>query len=506
MFKQIDAVFVNANNSQEVYQDLSKNYSAIETPIWAALLAKHCLSKGFNVEILDCEALNLTEKQSLDHIKYLNPRLICFVVYGQQPSASAQNMQGAVNLSLAIKQEIPDSKILFVGGYPSALPSETLLDNRSIDFVCQNEGVYTISELLKTDLKDVDNVPGLGFIYKNTNYVAFNKKAMLVRDVDLEKDLPGMAWHLLPLDKYRTSLWHALSNKTQRQPFASLYTSLGCPFACTFCCINSPFEKSSFRFWKPDFIIKEFDFLAKSGIKNVKIADEMFVLNENHFLRLCNLIIEQEYKFNIWAYARIDTVKERYLETLKKAGVNWLALGIESANQTVRKNVIKGRFDDIDIRSVVKKIRDHGINVIGNYIFGLPYDNHETMQETLNLALELNTEAVNFYSAMAYPGSKLYTESKEKGLILPITYSGFSQHSYDCQPLSTNFLSAQEVLKFRDEAWLKYHTNPNFLNLIKIKFGEEAYNETIKSTKIKLRRKLLGDEKIERESQESIRV
>jgi radical SAM superfamily enzyme YgiQ (UPF0313 family) len=147
----------------------------------------------------------------------------------------------------------------------------------------------------------------------------------------------------------------------------------------------------------------------------------------------------------------------------------------------------------VNIRDVVKKIRDYGINVAANYIFGLPEDNHETMQATLDLALEMNTEMANFYSAMAYPGSPLYGTAKQQGWKLPETYAGFSQHSYYCQPLPTKYLSARDVLAFRDQAWMKYHTNPNYLNLLRTKFGQIAADETLRSTQIKLKRKLLEE-------------
>ncbi|MFT5387236.1 MAG: anaerobic magnesium-protoporphyrin IX monomethyl ester cyclase, partial [Candidatus Omnitrophota bacterium] len=232
---------------------------------------------------------------------------------------------------------------------------------------------------------------------------------------------------------------------------------------------------------------------SQKGIRNIKIADELFVLNQNHFMKICELIIERGYDFNIWAYSRIDTVKEKYLETLKKAGVNWLALGIESGNTRVRKDVTKGKFEDVDIRDVVQKIRDHGINVIANYIFGLPEDDMESMQGTLDLAMEMNTEEANFYSAMAYPGSPLYGQAKKAGWKLPEEYSGYSQHSYDQQPLPTKYLTAAQVLKFRDDAWMTYHTNPAFLELLKNKFGQVAVDLTLESTKIKLKRKLLEE-------------
>ena len=204
-------------------------------------------------------------------------------------------------------------------------------------------------------------------------------------------------------------------------------------------------------------------------------------------------LIERDYGVNIWAYARIDTVKEEHLEKLKKAGFNWLALGIESGNDGVRKSVHKGRFDQINIHDVVKKIRNAGINVIGNYMFGLPEDDLGTMQQTLSLAQELNCEFANFYSVMAYPGSRLYNEAVEKGLKLPSSWIGYSQHSYECQPLPTNKISAKEVLEFRDYAFNEYYKNPDYLNMIEKKFGIEARKNILEMTNHKLKRKLLGN-------------
>ena len=70
----------------------------------------------------------------------------------------------------------------------------------------------------------------------------------------------------------------------------------------------------------------------------------------------------------MWAYARVDSVREDQLELFKKAGINWLCLGIEAGNQEVRKEIEKGRFQKVNIRAVVKSINDHGINILGNYI------------------------------------------------------------------------------------------------------------------------------------------
>src|SRR5271168_4296856 len=112
--KQLDVLFVHANASKKIYQDLAKDFSAIEPPIWAGMLANHCRYKGFSVNILDCEALHLDEQQSAEQIIGNIARLVCFVVYGQQPSASSQNMAGATALADIVKRSSPECKILFV--------------------------------------------------------------------------------------------------------------------------------------------------------------------------------------------------------------------------------------------------------------------------------------------------------------------------------------------------------------------------------------------------------
>ena len=252
-------------------------------------------------------------------------------------------------------------------------------------------------------------------------------------------------------------------------------------------------DSNIFRWWEPEFIIRQFDEIAAMGVKNVKIADELFVLNPRHFLKICELLIERDYGFNIWAYSRIDTCKPKYLETLKKAGVNWLGLGIENPNQVLRKEIHKDGFKEVRILDIIEQVRNAGINIGGNYIFGLPMDTEESLQETLDFALQNQTEMTNMYCAMAYPGSPLHLTAKEKGWALPQTYAGYSQHAYETLNLANDNLSAAQILGFRDKAWMTYHTDPSYLQLLQNRFGIKALEDVEKSTKIKLKRRLLGD-------------
>jgi hypothetical protein len=397
--KKLDILFVHPNASEKIYQDLSKKASAIEPPIWAGMLANHVRTRGFSSAILDCEAERFDWQTSAETIVDFKARVICFVVYGQQPSASSQNMTGAVGIANLVKQ-LTNTPIVFVGGHVAALPEEVLQED-CVDIVLLNEGVYAISNLLSTDfsIEQLRNCKGIGF---KDDGVVLNEPERIVPKSMLEQDLPGMAWDLLPeFSKYRTAPWHSWSNNTEQYSFAALYTSLGCPYKCSFCMINiinrtsnlpliTSEDSNSFRWWNPEFIIKQFDYFAENNIKNIKIADELFVLNPNHFQKICNLIIERGYDFNIWAYSRVDTCKPQYLDTLKKAGINWLGLGIENPNQALRQEIHKDHFVDVKITDLMQNMRDAGINIGGNYIFGLPMDTHESMQNTLDFARKVH--------------------------------------------------------------------------------------------------------------------
>jgi radical SAM superfamily enzyme YgiQ (UPF0313 family) len=170
-----------------------------------------------------------------------------------------------------------------------------------------------------------------------------------------------------------------------------------------------------------------------------------------------------------------------------------LGLGIENPNQSLRQEIHKDHFVDVKITDLMQNMRDAGISIGGNYIFGLPMDTHESMQNTLDFAMSNKTEMVNFYCAMAYPGSPLYRTAREKHWELPQTYSGYSQHSYDMLNLSNDNLTAKEIMAFRDQAFITYNSNPSYLQMLEDKFGAHARINMEETLKIKLKRKLLGD-------------
>ena len=499
--------FVVPSSAAKAYQDLAKVHSAIEPPTWALLLAQAVRAKGHEPCILDFDACPTTDEDASEQIASTKPKLVVFVLYGQNPNSGTTMMIGASSLAKQLRLSHPNLKIGFIGSHASALPHE-VIQYDYVDFAFINEGVYALFDLLDSDLKtDLDKIPGIW--YKEHGLPRPSAPGRIVQTKDMDTTMPGYAWDLLPkenylLDKYRAHFWHSNFLHEGRTPFAAIYTSLGCSFGCNFCMINIVNRTShaldtvstdsrGMRFWSPELMLKEFEYLYENGVRTVRLTDEMFFLNKKYYVPILEGIIARGMKFNFWAYARVDSVRKDQLELFKKAGVNWLALGIEAGNSQVRLEIDKGNFKQVDIRDVVKQIKDADINVLGNYMFGFPEDTMETMQETLDLALELNCEHANFYAAMALPGSPLYLEAKKNDWELPKTFDEFAFLSYDCKPLRTKALEAEQVLKFRDDAWHKYFTHKPFLELVENKFGIQSRQNVEEMSKIRLKRKLLGD-------------
>ena len=507
MKSQLDVVFVNADSSAAAYQGLADKFAAIEPPTWSLLLANSMRTVGFSVAIVDATAERLTHEQTVQRLIELDPRLVVFVVYGQNPNSGTINMVGNTECAALLKSAAPNLKICFVGSHTSALPLE-VISIPAIDIILLNEGVYALRNLLASDLdNDLRKIKGIG--HKKDGKPVLNTPELVVPNDKMDIDMPGYAWDLLPmltkpLDLYRAHFWHTKYKHHNRTPFAALYTSLGCRFKCDFCMINivnrvdnddaiASSHSPNMRFWSPEFMLLEFEKLANLGVEHIRISDEMFFLNQRYFEPLLKGLVDRDLKLQMWSYTRIDTVRERYLELFKSAGIEWLAVGIEAGNREVRREVSKGTFQLEDVSSVVGLIQQHDIGVAANYIFGFPDDTIDTMNQTLDLAIEMNTEMCNMYPCQALPGSPLHVKARQENWELPKTYQGYGFLSYDTFPLATKHVSASEVVRFRDSAWEKYHLNPRFLNLIEGKYGSESRTNIEDLAKVKLKRRILGD-------------
>jgi len=491
MNNKLDLLLINPGIYEQLYGILN-NIPGIEPPLWCALIAGFVREKGYMVKIIDANAENLSPKQIVYKISEYDPVLTGIIVLGSNPSASSTpKMITTRQILIELKKISSRTKTFLAGIHPSAVPEKTLVEE-NVDFICQGEGFHTISQLLEKlhsnlyNNEKIDEYKIDGLWYRKNGKIISNPPSQLIKNLD---ELPFPAWDLLPMEKYRAHNWHCFDNLDNRKKYGVIYTSLGCPYNCSYCNIHALYDgKPGIRFRSPEKVVEEICYLVKNyDIKNLKIFDELFALRESHVSRICDLIIEKGFDLNIWAYARVDTINEEMLKKMKRAGINWLAYGFESASIDVRKGVSK-KFNQDKIKKTVDITHMVGINIIGNFIFGLPDDNFDTMQKTLNMAKELNLEYINFYTAMAYPGSQLYNIAIENNIKLPETWSGYSQYDPGTLPMPTKYLTGMDVLNFRDSAFQEYFSNPKYLKMVEEKFGKNVVQHIEDMLRCKIRR------------------
>lgn len=486
---KLDVVFVIPANMPDFSGRRMKD--AIEPPAKARFMASYLMRRDVSVALIDPNVTDQTPEEVAREVAAANPHLVVLPVYGFNPSASTQTMPSARRHAEAIKEFAPDVPIIMSGTHPAAIPETTLNTEPAADYVCGGEGPITVHELLLALQSggDVRKVRSLS--YREDGGVFHTPSAPLI-DLNAEP-VSREAWRLMDPRKYRAHHWQAFyRGPEERGPYANPYAREGCPFHCSFCNIQAPFREgeslearanvNSYRTLRPELFLEEITFLVEEfGTRFFKIPDEMFGLG-NYPLELAKLIRNRfGDSLNFWAYYRVDTCKPENLELLRSAGFRWLPLGIEAAESTVRSGQDK-RFSDERIHEIVSRMRNAGVSLALNYIFGLPGDTMESMRKTLELACKLNGHYANFYCCQALPGSELYREARAKGYPLPERpggpgWAGHAQYGYESEPYYTgDALTPAQILRFRDDAHRAYYTRPDYRTMLLADpdFGEIA--------------------------------
>lgn len=488
----VDLVLIKPNDKKNVYGTIPGEYTAIDPPYWLALMGGYLRDEGINVVLLDAEHANEDPVETAKRVAALQPTLVGILSIGSNLTACTWKMHGSGVLANAIKAESSDLPIFMWGQHVSALPERTLKEE-TIDFVVVGEGFGTVRdlvEMLKQGGREFDQIDGLW--YKAGENIKGNNRIQFIKDLDA---LPVDGWDLLEDNHYRNHQQFAFEDLSKRDRYGCIMTSLGCPYQCTYCAICRFSGEKNIRYKSPERAIEEVDYwVKKHNVYYLRVYDECFTFNKEHVHRFCDLLIERGYKLSLWINARTDLVDEELLAKMYKAGVRWIGYGFESGSKKIRGLVKKDQYTVDQIKHCVKITHDAGIYICSNFMFGLPDDDYETMQDSLNLARELCCEHPNFYCTMPYPGSKLYSDCVRDGVELPSSWLGYTQLGYECHPMATKYLTAKEVLAFRDKAFDEFYANNDaYFDNLRQKFGEEPVKLVKKMLGHKLKRRLLEE-------------
>jgi len=317
---------------------------------------------------------------------------------------STPGFPGDIRLVRAIKTANSNIKIAFVGPHVSVLPEKSLRDCPEIDFVCRKEFDFAVTDFAKG--KPLAEIPGVSFLHDGK--VVHNPDAPQIQDLDALPHVTDVYKRDLDVTKYNVPfLLH---------PFVSLYTTRGCPAQCTFCLWPQTLSGHPWRKRSSDDVARE---MAKAKemwpeVKEFFFDDDTFNIQGARTIELCTKLKPLGLT---WSCTSRVTTDFETLKAMKEAGCRLLIVGYESGDQQILKNIKKGATVE-RARQFTKDCHKLGLVIHGDFIMGLPGETHETINNTIAFAKELDVETIQVSVAHAYPGTELYDHAVKNGFIV----------------------------------------------------------------------------------------
>lgn len=432
---------------------------ALYYPLWLIYAACYSQKYGHEVLFLDAPAKQLNEEQSLDIIGKAGAERALFVLDTSTPSIKSD-----VKFTERLKALYPQSFVVLVGTHPTACAEETLGYSEAVDAIAIGEFDCIVKEL--ADVLDkgesLDGVRGLCLRTEN----GYKRTAPMLPMKNLD-ELPYAAQfikeHLDEKDYFFAAATY---------PSIQIFTGRGCPFRCNFCVYPQTMHGHAFRARSAENVVGEFEYIANHfpDVKEVVIEDDTFTAGKKRVLDICRLLVEKGlHKRLKWlCNARVDLDYET-MKAMKAAGCRLIIPGIESGSQQILDNIKKGTKVE-QFYDYVVNAKKAGLLIHACYMVGNQGETKQTMQETLKLALKLNTDTAQFFPLIPYPGTEAYQWAKSNGYI-EMDYVKYCQFDGTHNTvLSTPELSAQEMVDFCNMARKKYYLRVGYI-LHRLKVG-----------------------------------
>ena len=347
--------------------------------------------------------------------------------------------------ALTVAKEIcPDVVTIAKGAAFLTVAFEVMYFQKDLDLILFGEPEDTLKEVLEG--KDYSKI--LGLYYRDDLRAKFTGSRPFIEDLD---KLPYPARHLVDNNIYR----RPDNNKVQ----AVIKVSRGCPFHCFFC-LATPVLGAKVRKRSAENIIEEIkECVDKYGITNFLFWSDIFNIDKVWVMDLCQKIIDSGLKITWSANTRADTADEEMAQKMYEAGCRLVSIGVESGSQEMLDKIGK-RITLDDVRLTVKIFKKAGIRIYNYFVIGLPWEDEDTVEDTIDFAIELDSDFISFYTATPLPGSKFYDYAKEHNLINSDT--SFSS-AYFYPSVNTHHLSKERVFELHKKAIRKFYLRPAYI-------------------------------------------
>jgi radical SAM superfamily enzyme YgiQ (UPF0313 family) len=366
-------------------------------------LSSYLKQHGYETSLIDFTFYESPERLVSQAVK-LDPDLICV-------TATSNMFKPAVEFCALIKEKL-SAPIIFGGTHATVAPDKAL-EYPQVDMVCISDGEDALLELVKR-IKNNESYTDIPNLIVKKNGKLFKNK-ILPLNPDLDR-LPFPDFELFDMERYLEA----------RDFTIDLITGRGCPFRCSYC-INYEMQRLHSQWgmkyvrrhsvtYVMDLIRKTLD---KYPIKFISFEDDLFTMNKPWLADFCKEFKGDFPEMHFCCNARADMIDQEAFRQLKIAGCSSVQMGIEAGDELIRKNILRRNMTDEQIINAFQAAHSVGLNTTSFNILGSPHETNENMEKTIRLNQVVKPEHTGVTIFCPYPGTRLYRQCVEEGLVDP---------------------------------------------------------------------------------------
>lgn len=414
-------------------------------PDWLAYAAAVLEKNQISTELYDFPALGWDKPRLAKIVKEKQPD---FVVLDSTTPSIYSDIECA-----KIVKENSRAKVIMVGPHVSALPVDTLEEAKGlVDVVCIGEYDYTVLDAIR-NFEDLVAVPGIAWY--SSGKVRMTSPRLLINNLD---DLPFPAWHKLDLKKY--------FDGGKLYPYIDVISGRGCPNRCSFCLWPQVMHGTRYRLRSPANVVDEIEHDLKifPQLKRGEFffEDDTFTVDKERAVQICQEILRRDLKITFSVNARADTADPEMFKIMKQAGCRELLAGFESGTQAILDNVHKHITLD-ESRRFMSLAKQAKLKVHGCFVIGLPGETPVSAQATVDFALSLGCDTLQFSGAVPFPGTEFFKLAQEQGWLKSENWAQWLGDGEQQSVVAYPDITQEQINYFVDTGLRKFYFRPGFM-------------------------------------------
>jgi anaerobic magnesium-protoporphyrin IX monomethyl ester cyclase len=429
-------------------------------PVWLAYGAGSTEAAGHDVKLIDSCADRIPLDRTLEMIRDFDPRLVVL-------DTSTPSILNDIRVATAIKAQHPGAFIVLMGTHPSSMSQETLQLGPAVDAIARGEVDATLPDLAShlsgieyqdlTDAKKIallQLIPGLSFQVSGQTF--HNPNRAQIKDLD---SLPFVSAVYKKHLNIRNYFFAACDF-----PEVQIMSARGCTDRCTFCVYPYAMHELKYRMRTAKNVADEFDWIVANlpEVKEVGIEDDTFAGSVKRVHEFCHEKIRRGNRLKWYTNVRA-TLDYETLKLMRQANCVLLTVGYESANQEVLDSM-KKRVKAQSIVDFSRNTKKAGLMVHSCFMVGNRGDTRATLQESLDLALKLNDDTMQFFPLIVYPGTPDFEWAKAKNLITVKSYEEWvTDEGLHNSVVRMPDMDCREIVDWCDYARRQYYLRPRYL-------------------------------------------